>query len=88
MGAMFSATRSEPPPGVTKMVGVPLVTEQTDGTSCGALQLGFYYLIATDVCHPNLPDVEECSISRIDIPCGAPVYEWLAKVVQSLGMDE
>ena len=85
---LCSATNTEPPPGVDKMVGVPLVTEQTDGTSCGALQLGFYYLIATDVCHPNLPDVEEASISRIDIPCGEAVYEWLAKVVQSLGMDE
>ena len=87
-GAMFSATRSEPPPGVTKMVGVPLVTEQGDGTSCGAMQLAYYYLVATENCHPNLRDFEEGSISRIDLAWGEAIYEWLVKVVRSLGMVE
>ena len=87
-GAMFSATASEPPPGVNKMVGVPLVTEQGDGTSCGAMQLAYYYLVATDNCHPNLRDFEEGSISRIDLAWGEAIYEWLVKVVRSLGMVE
>lgn len=86
-GGLLSSTCTEPPGELDLMVGVPLVTTQGDGVSCGALQLAWYFLTATQTCDPFLPDQHGRSISRFDLPCGQPMYDWLAQVVEWLGMD-
>ena len=86
-GHSMSFTDTEPPHNLDLMMGVPLVTRQEDGISCGAFQLAWSYLAATQQCDPFLPDEDPRSISRYDLPTGAPLYDWLARVVEWLGLD-
>ena len=84
---MMSCTSTEPPDTIDFMMGVPVVTRQEDGISCGAFQLAWYYLAATQGCDPFLPDDNPRSISRYDLPTGEPIFDWLARVMEWPELD-